>query len=47
MDRKGIRNKLESLFMGEKEMNRYLKALEISKVCDNLPPDIKNFIKDE
>ena len=33
--------------MGKKERLAYMKAVEIAKACDNLPPLLEDFIKNE
>ena len=38
------RAKFESLQLGKKEQIAYMKACEIAKYCDNLPPDIEKYL---
>ena len=33
--------------MGKKEKLAYMKAVEIAKACDNLPPLVEDFIKND
>ena len=33
--------------MGIKEKLAYMKAVEIAKACDNLPPLVEDFIKND
>ena len=46
MDRKRIRDKSKPLLMGQEEI-AYMKAVEIAKACDNLPPLIEDFKKEK
>ena len=41
------RVELEPILMGEKQKIAYIKACEIAKACDNLPPLIEDFIKEK
>ena len=45
-----VRKRIESkpFFVGKKEEKiDYMKACEIAKACDNLPPLIEEFIKEK
>ena len=41
------RAKLKPVQLGEEEKMRYLKACEIAIACDNLPPLIEDFMKND
>ena len=46
MDRKRTWNKPKPILMGEGEVG-YMKAVEIARACDNLPPLIEDFKEKE
>ena len=41
------RIKLEPILVGKKEEIEYMRACEIARACDNLPPLIEDFIKEK
>ena len=44
MDRKRTRDQLKPLQLGKVQEIAYMKACEIAKYCDNLPPDIEKYL---
>ena len=47
MVRKRIKSKSTKLGKEKQEKMTFIRALEIAKACDNIPPSIEDFVKDE
>ena len=41
------RTELKPILVGKKEEIEYMRACELARACDNLPPLIEDFIKEK